>query len=116
MGSGDAVPRLGVPSLKFQDAAQGFRTLDSRAVGQVTSWPCLLALAATWDTALSRRLGAALGREFRAKGANGILGPSVNVRAASFPPAACEVGAVTPPRLRPHTPWCAGASRRAQWP
>ena len=75
------MPRLGIPALKFQDAAQGFRTLDSRAVGQVTSWPCLLALGATWDPSLARRLGAALGREFRAKGANGILGPSVNVKA-----------------------------------
>ena len=73
------VPRLGIPSINMQDAAQGFRTIDPRMVGQVTSWPCALALAATWDPSLARKWGQALGREFRAKGANVILGPSVNV-------------------------------------
>ena len=73
------VPRLGIPSINMQDAAQGFRTIDTRMVGQVTSWPCVLALAATWDPSLARKWGQALGREFRAKGANVILGPSVNV-------------------------------------
>ena len=73
------VPRLGVPSINMQDAAQGFRTIDPRMVGQVTSWPCALALAASWDPGLARKWGQALGQEFRAKGANVILGPSVNV-------------------------------------
>ena len=65
--------------MPLQDAAQGYRTIDSRIVGQVTSWPCGLAVAATWERKLAREWGGALGREFRAKGANVILGPSVNV-------------------------------------
>ena len=46
---------------------------------QVTSWPCGLAVGATWDRSLTYAWGRALGREFRAKGANMILGPSINV-------------------------------------
>ena len=78
---GNSVPiaRLGIPALKMQDAAQGFRTTDKRMIGQVTSWPCSLAVAATWDLNLTRAWGRALGEEHRAKGANVILGPSINV-------------------------------------
>ena len=79
VGSMYAIPRLGIPSIKMQDAGQGFRTIGARNVGRVTAWPCLLAVAATWDTQLTRRFAAALGAEFKAKGANVILGPSVNV-------------------------------------
>ena len=52
---------------------------DHICAHQVTSWPCLLNLAATWDAPLTFRFGAALGEEFSGKGANVILGPSVNV-------------------------------------
>lgn len=45
----------------------------------MTSWPCGLAAAATWDRALVHTWARALGKEFKAKGANMILGPSVNV-------------------------------------
>ena len=63
----------------MQDASQGFRTIDKSMYGQVTSWPCSLAVASTWDADLVLQWGAALGKEFRAKGANMILGPSINV-------------------------------------
>eukprot|EP00966_Prymnesium_polylepis_P120227 2778171-Prymnesium_polylepis.1 len=46
VGSIPAIGRLGLPSINAQDAAAGFRTLDDRQVGQVTAWPCALALAA----------------------------------------------------------------------
>ena len=38
-----------------------------------------LAVGATWNVALAHSYGAALGAEFRAKGANVILGPGVNL-------------------------------------
>ena len=79
VGGTAAIPRLGLPSVKMQDAGQGFRTSRGVQVGQVTSWPCLLALAATWDAPLARKYAEALGTEFRQKGANVLLGPSVNV-------------------------------------
>ena len=74
-----AVPRLSIPAIQMQDAAQGFRTMLRAQVGQVTSFPCLLALGATWDRGLARRYAAALAAEMRVKGANVVLGPSVNV-------------------------------------
>ena len=46
------VTRLGIPSLNMMDAGQGFRTIDPRQVGQVTSWSCALGLASTWDVDL----------------------------------------------------------------
>ena len=79
VGAVRGVPRLGIPSANMQDAGQGFRTLHGNHVGQVTSWPCTLAAAATWDVTLTYRWAAAIGAEFRKKGANVILGPSVNV-------------------------------------
>ena len=72
VGSAFAVPRLGIPSQNMQDAAQGFRTSERRTVGQVTSWPCALAVASTWDRALTREWAAAIAREFKTKGANVI--------------------------------------------
>jgi len=73
------VPRLGIPSLQMQDAAQGFRTTEQAIIGKVTSWPCALALAASWDVKATQRWAQAIGEEFRDKGANVVLGPSVNV-------------------------------------
>ena len=79
VGNEPAVPRLGLPSIKMQDAAQGFRTTDELMVGQVTAWPCSLAISATWDVDRTEEWGHALGVEHRVKGANVILGPAVNV-------------------------------------
>ena len=79
VGNTRAVPRLGIPALKMQDAGQGFRTTDAAMIGTVTSWPCALALASSWDEGLVGRFAAAAAREFKAKGANVVLGPGVNV-------------------------------------
>lgn len=79
VGTIRSIARLGVPALLFQDAQSGFRTLDVRTVGTVTAWPSMGALSAGWNVDLAREMGAAIGREFRAKGANGVLGPGVDV-------------------------------------
>eukprot|EP00443_Scrippsiella_acuminata_P062651 CAMPEP_0115499498 /NCGR_PEP_ID=MMETSP0271-20121206/67369_1 /TAXON_ID=71861 /ORGANISM="Scrippsiella trochoidea, Strain CCMP3099" /LENGTH=884 /DNA_ID=CAMNT_0002928315 /DNA_START=51 /DNA_END=2705 /DNA_ORIENTATION=+ len=79
IGNTVAIPRLDIPSLNMQDAAGGFRTNFPELGGTVTVWPSLLAMGATWDAAVVRAFGEALGREFKGKGANAILGPSVNV-------------------------------------
>eukprot|EP00929_Paragymnodinium_shiwhaense_P028907 TRINITY_DN16680_c0_g1_i1.p1 TRINITY_DN16680_c0_g1~~TRINITY_DN16680_c0_g1_i1.p1 ORF type:complete len:790 (-),score=188.90 TRINITY_DN16680_c0_g1_i1:334-2646(-) len=73
------VSRLGVPSLNMQDAADGFRTIWDELVGTVTGWPSLLSLAATWNRDAVHSFAVAMGREFVDKGANVILGPSINV-------------------------------------
>ena len=72
-------PDKGLPPFKMHDAGQGFRTHDRRVVGTVTSWPCALALAATWDRARVADFAAAAAAEFKTKGANVILGPGLNV-------------------------------------
>ena len=79
VGNTPAVARLGVPTLRMQDAAGGFRTYWTPLVGTVTCWPSLLSMAATFDTNIVHQFAVALGVEFAAKGANAILGPSVNV-------------------------------------
>lgn len=79
VGNTLAVPRLGIPSLNLQDAGQGFRTVDERQVGQVTSWSCGLGLASAWDPSLVAEWASATADEFLAKGANVVLGPAVNV-------------------------------------
>ena len=72
-------PAKGLPAFKMHDAGQGFRTHDPRVVGTVTSWPCALALASTWDRSSVAAFATAAAAEFRAKGANVILGPGLNV-------------------------------------
>ena len=79
VGSVAGVERLGIPTSNMQDATQGFRTLWSNIVGQVTAFPSALAAGATWDPTMVYEYAVAVGAEFRAKGANVILGPSVNV-------------------------------------
>jgi len=79
VGNVPGIPRLGLPPLKMQDAAGGFRTYWTEMVGTVTCWPSLLALAATWDPDMVGQFAEALGAEFKGKGANVILGPSLNV-------------------------------------
>ncbi|CAE8610571.1 unnamed protein product [Polarella glacialis] len=79
VGNTAAVSRLGVPSLNLQDASGGFRTYWNDMVGTVTCWPSQLALAATWSPASVQKFAVALGREFAGKGANGVLGPAIEV-------------------------------------
>lgn len=79
VGNTPAIERLGLPSLNMADAAGGFRTYWSDMVDTVTVWPSLLSLAATFDPELVRVVAQAIGEEFASKGANGILGPSVDV-------------------------------------
>jgi beta-glucosidase len=79
VGNLPPVERLRVPSLNLADAGQGFRVQDKESVGTATAWPSGLAMGATWNPELVRQLGVALADEFRAKGANVILGPGLEV-------------------------------------
>jgi beta-glucosidase len=65
--------------LNMQDAGNGYRTNLEEIVGTVTVWPSALSLGATWDRQIAHSTGVALGKEFKGKGANVILGPSINV-------------------------------------
>ncbi len=67
------IPRLGIPALRTADAPQGVRD------GQSTFFPMGIVIASTWDTALIRQVGAALGQEAKAKNRQVVYGPDVNI-------------------------------------
>jgi beta-glucosidase len=71
----DAIPRLGIPSLRLQDGPAGV----ADGVGGVTQLPAPVAAAATWDTDLMGRYGQTIGAEEWGKGATVVLGPTVNI-------------------------------------
>lgn len=67
-------PRLGVPRLGTADGPFGVRAgVRSNAMAGG------IALAATWDPALARRVGTELGRDARARGKHFHLAPGVNI-------------------------------------
>jgi len=68
-----AVPRLGVPGIRFSDGARGV------VIGASTAFPVTMARAATWNTALEQEVGRAIGVETRARGANYSASVCVNL-------------------------------------
>jgi len=68
------IPRLGVPELKMSDGPLG-----TRNDGAATAYPAGILRAATWDTALERRIGVELGRDSRARGVHFLLAPAMNI-------------------------------------
>lgn len=73
------VPRLGVPLLKVSDGPIGARGGEMAGGIPSACFPCGTALGATWNVALVERVGQALGEETRAKGAQVLLAPTVNI-------------------------------------
>ena len=71
------LPRLGIPPLNFLDGPQGVRT--QQAPGTTTSYPSAATLSSAWDVALTAEFAAALGAEFREKGAAVALAVAVNI-------------------------------------
>lgn len=65
--------RLGIPGLRFTDGPRGVM------LGRSTCFPVAMARGATWDPALERRVGRAMGLEARAQGANLYGSPCVNL-------------------------------------
>ncbi len=68
------MPVIDLPRFKMSDASVGVRTW-----GPTTAYAGGVALAATWDTEFSRKLGEALGKDSRARNVNFLLGPGVNI-------------------------------------
>jgi beta-glucosidase len=68
------VPRLGVPLLATADGPFGVRR-SARANVMAGG----IALAATWNTDLARRVGVEMGRDARARGVHFYLAPGVNI-------------------------------------
>ncbi|WP_337059464.1 glycoside hydrolase family 3 C-terminal domain-containing protein [Kineococcus sp. G2] len=81
------VDRLGVPAVMVTDGPHGLRKqaedadhLGLNASVPATCFPPAAGLASSWDTALLRRVGEALGRETRAERVAVLLGPGVNMK------------------------------------
>src|SRR4051812_24940382 len=70
-----AVPALCIPELVFNDAGAGV----GDGVQLTTAYPDGIAQAASWDPAVQRAVGAAIGREARAKGIDVQLAPGIDI-------------------------------------
>jgi beta-glucosidase len=69
-----AIPRIGIPSLRMSDGPLGVHDY-----GPTTAYPAGIALGASWDTDLAKRVGVAMGQDARARGVNFILAPGMNI-------------------------------------
>ena len=68
-----AVPRLGIPGIRFTDGPRGV------VMGNSTAFPVPMARGATFDPDLETRIGDAIGVEARSQGANLFAGVCVNL-------------------------------------
>ncbi len=75
------VERLGIPSLKMSDGPNGARGAGGFTAGvKAACFPAGISLASTWNSDLVARVGQALAREAKMKGAQVLLGPTVNIQ------------------------------------
>ena len=80
-----AVERLGIPAMMVSDGPHGLRTQKPGSDNpnesiEAVCFPAGCAAAASFDPTLTRRMGAALGREARASGVGVVLGPAINIK------------------------------------
>lgn len=68
------IPRVGIPSLKMSDGPMGVHDY-----GPTTAYPAGIALAASWDEDLAKRVGISMGKDARARGVHIILAPGMNI-------------------------------------
>ncbi|ROT41385.1 beta-glucosidase [Sodiomyces alkalinus F11] len=66
------IRRLRFPGMCLHDAGQGLRNTDF-----VNAYPAGIHVGASWNKPLARRRAKAMGSEFRTKGVNVLLGPSI---------------------------------------
>jgi beta-glucosidase len=65
--------QLGIPGFIMSDGPHGVRD------GLATSFPVGIGMASMWDVELARRIGEAMGKEFRGKGKHQALGPCLDI-------------------------------------
>lgn len=67
------IDRLDIPPLRLVDGPLGVRD------GEATAFPATVAVGASWDPGLARRVGAAVASEARQKGHHVLLAPGLNI-------------------------------------
>ncbi|WP_066839702.1 beta-glucosidase [Rufibacter ruber] len=77
------VARLGLRPAIMADASQGIRLQTIASKANSTSFPPMLALAATWNPALAQAFGKNIGEECKAHGVDFLLGPGINLQRLS---------------------------------
>ncbi|PYE31488.1 MULTISPECIES: glycoside hydrolase family 3 C-terminal domain-containing protein [unclassified Rhizobium] len=74
------VERLGIPKIKVTDGPNGARGAGSLVAGvKATCFPVAIALGATWNPELVKRMGVSLAGQAKSKGASVLLAPTVNI-------------------------------------
>lgn len=68
------IPRVGIPAMKMSDGPLGVHDY-----GPTTAYPAGIALAASWDEDLAKRVGISMGQDARARGVHFILAPGMNI-------------------------------------
>ena len=72
-----AIPRLGIPVVRMADGPNGVRANET---WPASVFPASVAIAATWDPALSAQVAGAIGREALAYDYLIVLGPALNIQ------------------------------------
>lgn len=75
-----AVERLGIPALRLSDGPHGLRYIEDGKARPAVCFPTGSALASSFDTALSEKIGTVLGKEAKKAGVHTLLGPAVNMK------------------------------------
>lgn len=77
-----ALPERGIPGLHMLDGPKGVGGSELLPIAnneRTTAFPVAIARSATWDRELESRVGAAIGQELRAVGADTLLAPGLNI-------------------------------------
>lgn len=68
------IPELGVPAFKMADGPIGVRNY-----GPSTTFAAGIALSASWDPEIAKRVGTMIGHDARTRGVHYMLGPGANI-------------------------------------
>ena len=80
----EPIDRLGIPSIRMNDGPIGLRfTEGERPLEEsrpAVCFPCLAAVASSWERDLVEKMGRGLAREAKSHGVHILLGPGVNMK------------------------------------